>query len=302
MTVRGAAWFAAMLTVLVAGCTSHGAGSDGPEQSGHQSGAGSDSSPGEVPTPTVLRRDFQISYQLDGATEAAVSVPISPPVGMVWRSHVDTGTAVSAGDRIGKWSVDPAWQAALTVGARTSRIDAARLAVLGNDPAAVTSPVSGVVQLSDTDGVSVAAPGIDVVVAITGIQQLRLSSVVIQAQATVETVVGQRTVACDYVWTGESRPSSGDTVAAASLRCRLPRIVETAPGLRATLHVTSRVIPDAVVVPDMMLGQNATGYTVTIVENGAKTTVPVDVGPSDGVVRVIISELPVGATIVPPDQ
>lgn len=284
----------------VAGCTSN---TTAPGQTtGAAAETDSSQTPEEVPVPVVARRDFQIAYQLDGATEASLQVPISPPVGMVWVSYADAGTEVSAGDRIGQWDVNPSYRAALAVSAKTSRVDAARLAHLGDAPNTVNAPIAGMVHVAESDDVSVAAPGMDVVVPITGIQQLRLSSVSIDASASVETVVGQRTIPCVDVWIGNAPSDAEGVDASGSLRCRLPQIVETAPQLRATLHVTSQAIKDSIVVPDVMLGQDATGYVVTVIEDGKKTTVPVEVGPSDGVVRVITSKIPLGAMIVPPSQ
>lgn len=297
-------WLAIALSALVAVSCTGPATSTGPPSTPTRPDAASVSDRGEAPSAVVAKRDFRIAYQLEGQTAASPGLPLNPPTGMVWRPHSAAGATVEVDDNVGQLEVDTAFRSALQISAKTSRIDAARLAKLPDRPRDVTAPVAGKVQVSDSGDVTIAAPGIDVVVPITGIQQLRLSSIPIQGAATVETTVGQRTIDCATLWIDPQLSQSAETAknAAASLRCRLPSIVETAPMLRATLHVTSKVINNATVVPDVMFGQNATGYTVTIMKDGEKVTIPVDVGPSNGVVRVVTTKLPIGAKIVDPNR
>jgi len=252
---------------------------------------------------TVARRDFQIAYQLNATTYRSTAVPLAIPEGAVWADHVADGTTLTAGQTVGHTSVDPAYQAQLARSAATSRIDAARLRALPALSETITAPVAGAVKVADGQ-ISIQATGIDVVASLTGIQQLRLTAMVISGEAGVETVDGQRSIGCQSLWTvptdTSADPGGAPDAVAATLHCRLPQVVQTAPALRASLHVASPVIPDAVVVPDTMLGYDATGYTVTVRQDGTQTVVPVDVGPSDGVVRVITTPLPVGAQLVAP--
>lgn len=252
----------------------------------------------------MQRRDFQLSYQLEGSTSQSSGVPLIPSAGLRWSRTLPDGSVVRQDEVVGTWAVDPDYKAELTMSAATSRVDADRLKSLGAHAGDVLSPVPGAVRVS-ADLVSVLTKGIDVVVVLTGIQELRLSSLTISGQATVETVAGQRTVSCQALWTEDdvtTDPAATDTGdgISAQLRCRLPQVVETVPGLRAQLHVTSATIAGALVVPDTMLGYDQTGYTVTLRQDGRNITVPVDVGPSDGVVRVVTTDLPVGAVLVPP--
>lgn len=266
-------------------------------------------SPGSSETPSgteslppaaqsvVLQQDFQIAYELEGITVASTEVPVPTGTGLRWEVLPADGTRVGHGDVLGSQVVDPDYLADLTASAVSSRIDAARLAALPPGAVDVVAPIAGVGRVRE-ESLVVEASGYDVVVPITGIQHLRMSSLDLSATAHVETVTGRRTVPCQALWTTER--AEGDS--GAELRCRLPRTVETAGDLRAFLSVASATIDDAILVPEIMLGYDSDGYTVTIRVNGSEETIPVDVGPGDGVLRVVLTALPVGAELVRPSS
>jgi len=251
----------------------------------------------EKPRATVLQRDFALDYRLDATTADGVPITLDGPRGTRVVPTVKDGTPVEAGDQVARVEVDRAYRAELAAAAGTSRIDAAALDALEEAAGVLRAPVAGVVDHA-CGHLTLAATGTDVVTPLSGLQDLRLRALDIRADATVETVVGQRDVACAHVWVVPDL--DGDDESTATLRCRLPRTAETAPGLRAGLAVTSEVIADATLVPNAYVGSDHSGYVVTVVDGGTEREIPVDVGPSDGVVRVIRTPLPVGAELVLP--
>ena len=250
-------------------------------------------------TIRVARADFQIAYQLEGATTSSLSVPLTPPNGTAWSAHAPVGSPVAAGGWVGDVVTDPDFRAALAISASANRIDAGRLAVLDKHAPTIVAPIAGTVAVSPQGDVSITSSGIDVVVPLSGVQELRLAAIPINATVGVETAAGQRTFPCSFLWIDPER-SGADGSGTAELHCRLPRIAETSAGLRASLSVNSPLIRDALVVPEAVLGNNEDGYTVTLMQNGTPSVVPVDVGPGNGVLRVIESDLPVGAIVIPP--
>lgn len=245
----------------------------------------------------VQQRDFSIRFRLDGVTAASDLVPIALIPGLVWESPVGAGTMVTAGSVIGTTIVDLDVRDQLALQSNSSRIAAAQLRDLVGASGTVLSPVAGTISSQDGQ-VGVVDAGTDVVVTVTPIQWLRLRFEQLAGQATVETVVGQRTVPCTAMWFVETPSDSADSVV--TLHCRLSSTVETVPGLRAGVQVATLPVKNATVVPNSMIGTDASGYVVTIRDGDGTRTVPIDVGASDGVVRVVTSSLPVGAELVAP--
>lgn len=289
----------AIAAILLAGCSG-----PGPDIAPTASATQAPTDVVDPLIPVVRSADFQLAYRLDGTTQRSdgVTVPVAP--GLQIQTTVATGTLVNSGDIIGKTLIDPAVKAALISRSATNRIDRARLAELETLVGDAVAPDHGTVAIDPAGHVVIASPGIDVVAPLTPLQVLRLSSIAVAAEATVETVVGQRTVPCEATWiVAEAAPSSvsaSNGEETASLHCRLDPSVETVASLRAGLRVTSALIVGATVVPNSALRIEPSGYFVTIVENGQTRDVPVDVTYTDGVVRVVTTDLPIGAELVPP--
>ncbi|MFV0634277.1 hypothetical protein [Demequina sp.] len=253
--------------------------------------------PGDATTRTVYQRDFSLSYKLEAVTATSDGVVIVLAQGLEWEA-IPEATHVTAGQTIGSTQVDSQAREQLEGAEEGVRIAAAQLAALESEAGAVTAPASGPLT-ADEAGATIAVSGVDVTVELTGIQRLRLESMAIHGTASVETVVGQRDIACAALWVEDASDVDG---AAGTLHCRLPATTQTVAGLRATLKLDSDVIEDALVVPDSALGMDDDGYTLTLMDDGDEEVVPVDVGPSDGVMRVILTDVPVGATVIPPDE
>jgi hypothetical protein len=252
----------------------------------------------------VRQADFQITYKLDGVSATSRSVGLLSNQDLRFVPRVDAGTTVSRGQTIGTAAIDAGVKAALEAGAPHSSIDMGLLERLRGLEGLIAAPVAGVLTL---DGVRpvVSSPGIDVVVPLTPIQDLRYQSLRFVGEASIETIVGERTVVCEAIWTqapqGDEESEDGPPAESAELHCRLPNHIETAAGLRARITLTSELIPEAVVVPDAFIGYDETtdGYFITVLEDAQNVVVPVVVGATDGVVRVITSDVPIGAKLVP---
>jgi hypothetical protein len=251
---------------------------------------------------TVQQRDFQIAYRLEAQTVRSEAVPLPLPEGFVWAELPEPGSQVYDGDLVGTIELEREFHETLARSAETNRVDAARLDRLGSMSTEIVAPVSGPLIVTG-DQVAIGVSGIDLVVPLTGIQVLRLRSTEPLGQASVETVAGQRTVGCRHLWVEDARGDSGsEGESPAHLRCRLGPTVETAAGLRAGLQVTSPTVEDALVVPNAMLGLADDGYVVWVREDDRVREVPVDVGVSDGVVRVVTGDLGVGMDLVDPSE
>jgi len=160
------------------------------------------------------------------------------------------------------------------------------------------APVAGLVVEGDR-GSSVAAWGIDAVIELTAIQDLRLQGVELQGSATVETVLGVRSIACVALWVD---PADVEVGSPARLHCRLPASTETVPGIPVTVRVQSLLMADVIAVPNVYFGfdPDSDAYTLTYVYDGQELTVEVDVSVTDGASRVVLTEIPEGATILAP--
>lgn len=141
-------------------------------------------------------------------------------------------------------------------------------------------------------------PGVDVVATISPIQYLRFLSTTFEGTARVETIGGPRQVECLALWARTVDDATAD--AAAELSCRLPPQVETAPGLRAEVTITSTPLEDVLVVPNVFIGYDAHAdqYFVQIARAAGPVRVPVQVGLTDGVVRVVTGDLAAGDQLV----
>ncbi len=256
------------------------------------------------PPVTVVRRDFQIRLSFDAQTVAGSSVVLSPHPGLAavvpsWQRMAEPGEV------IGDLRLAPAVVAASQ--AAPGAVTDAQLALLRGQTGRLKTPVVGAIRHQGA-GPVIDAPGIDLVAALSGLQDLRFRSAAFTGNATVETVLGQRTIPCAWLWlaapaTDGSDTQAGESQAGSQLHCRLPASAETAPGLRGRLTIASAPVKDAIVVPNRYLQYRpkADSYTVSVHRGDAVTRVKVAVGATDGVARVVTSKLWVGAELVLPE-
>ena len=215
-------------------------------------------------------------------------------------------SAVAKGQAVGEAAVAPDIREALEAGAENSSIDRSRLEQLFALEGPLTAPVGGVLAVED-DLPVVRSPGINVVVDLTPLQELRYQSIAFTGRAVIETVIGERNVPCLAVWVKKTEilePDPFSPRGASELHCRIPSHIETAPGLRAQVRLASQLVEDAVVVPNIYIGYDETtdGYYLNIFDDGATSRLPVVVGVTDGVVRVITTPVLIGAELALPQS
>lgn len=286
---RGRAGGLALVLALLAACTS-------PQQPRGPSGPSPTGTRGISDTSAVVRRvDLRVRYVLEGVSEESSGVQVLWDRRFAFVPSPRVGTQVTAGQPLGRSRVAPELDRTLEARARTSSIDASALDQLRSLEGRILAPIDGILALDGGRPV-IRAPGIDVVAELLPLQYLRYRTMLFSGVASIETIIGQRSVPCAALWV---EISAGGT--AYQLRCRLPAYVETAAGLRARLILTSKVYRDVVVVPNFYVGYDRKhdGYYVNIIEDGVERRVPITVGITDGVVRVVTSDLPVGATLAP---
>ena len=292
MTLRRRWGFAVLAMSLLSACS---AGSPGPADQAEQGAAQPDA---VADTVTVRRGDLRLEYTLDASTAGGTRVGLVPNARL--RFVPADGPAprqVRRGQRIGALRVTPAAMAALTTA--TGEGAASALANLRAQQRDVDAPIDGTLR-QDGDAASIEAAGIDAVASLSPIQYLRYLSVPFSGTAHVETVLGPATVRCAALWSVPTAEASNDT--AAELHCRLPSYVETAPGLRSTITVTSRTVKDALLVPNLYVGydEQAEKYFLELARGQSTQRVFVHVGPSDGVVRVVRGEVAAGDRLARP--
>lgn len=254
----------------------------------------------DEPVGRLERRDFRMSYRLDGVTvdsdrlllDVRDGLELTPVDGM------SEGTVVAEGTVVGTTRVEPGRVDALEQDAQRSSMDAATLAALRAFEGEVVARATGRLDLASSPP-AIVAPGIDVTAPLTPLQGLRYASTRFDGTATVETVVGQRRVPCTSVWVAST---SGAERTERTLHCRLPARAETTAGIRAQISLTSATVPDALVVPLLFLEYDETtdGYVIHVQQDDGVTTFPVVAGPTDGVVRVVTTDAPVGSVLVAP--
>lgn len=252
------------------------------------------------PVGRLERRDFQMSYRLDGVTADSdrVLLDVRDGLELTPADGVVDGVMVTDGAVIGTTRVEQSRAAALEQGAQQSSMDGATLAALRAFEGEVVARATGPLDLAGSPP-SIVAPGIDVTAPLTPLQSLRYASTTFDGVATVETVVGRRQVPCTSVWVA---PTAGADGNGRTLHCRLPARAETTAGLRAQIALTSEVVPDALVVPLLFLDYDEAtdGYVVHVQQDDDVVTYPVVAGPTDGVVRVVQTDAPVGSVLVAP--
>lgn len=286
----------AMLAVasftILAGCS----GDDEPTGSAAGPGTAPPSSTADTAL-TVQPSAFEVTYRLDGIVASSPVVGIDVPPGTQFTPAVTSGTHVLEGGRLGSLEIVETADDRLGGTVEESR---RRLAMARSGE--VTAPVAGTVQV-DGGAARVETAGLDVVVTLQPLQELRYRALEFSGTATVETVLGQRQSECMAVWL-EALPAASDdadSVATSAVHCRLPPHVETAAGLPAVLTLTSSRQADVIAVPLIYIGLDATGqdYIARIREGAAVVDRAVVVGVTDGVRRVIAEGLESGDALIP---
>ena len=231
---------------------------------------------------------------------SAIDLLSNPQLSFV--PSVANNSAATQGAKVGQAIVDPSVQAALQAGATASSIDRSELGQLSTLQGPVVAPVSGIFALVGGRPM-LEAPGVDVTVGLLPLQYLRYQAIPFSGQATIETVVGQQHVPCAAVWVEPVDPSSSTASSGMPyvLDCRLPRYVETAAGLTGQVTLSSPTYSNVVVVPNLYIGYDTAtdGYFVNISVDGKPQMLPISVGITDGVVSVVTSAAPLGATLLP---
>jgi hypothetical protein len=230
-------------------------------------------------------------------------VGLSLPDNTRFESLVRAGGQVRTGARIGRLVPDPGVVTTLSQAASTSTVARSQLVALRQRVGYVDAPVDGRLGSAGSRHF-IESTGLDAVVPITPLQQLRYRSMTFAGTATLETVFGQETVPCESVWLESSGGVLGDQETQpgeAELHCRVPADVESAPGLPLTVTLTARTMHDVLAIPAIYVGLDHEGrnYVVRARRGDHWTNIPVVVGPSDGVVRVIVAGLTTHDVLTP---
>lgn len=248
---------------------------------------------------TVRPGVFDVAYRLDGSVSAGTSVGIDIPSGTHLEPSIASGSRAQTGQSLGELRAADSGDGATegTVARSQRELVAARLR-------SVAAPVAGRATVSETSA-RVEKNGLEVVVPLKPLQELRYRGAAFTGQATVETVLGQRTSPCVAVWIETSdaqpEPAEGPAAAGASIRCRLAADIETAAGLPAVLALRSERLEGVLAVPLIYIGLDQTGenYVVSAQEGTTWVERQVVVGATDGVRRVVTSGLAPGDVIAP---
>lgn len=254
---------------------------------------------------TVKKSVFQVTYRLDGSISSSRAVGVDVPTGTEFESTTRSGTPVQKGEPLGSLRAISAESDVPGVGtvAKSQRLlVAARLR-------SISAPLSGLVRLSPSSA-RVESPGLDVVVPLKPLQELRYRGMNFTGKATVETVLGQRDSTCIAVWIERvavpngSASETGETTASSAVHCRLAADLETAAGLPAVLTLTSQQLADVVAVPLIYIGLDKAGenYVARVGQGNSYVERSIVVGATDGVRRVVAAGLAPDDVIVPVTQ
>jgi hypothetical protein len=213
---------------------------------------------------------------------------------MLLRTVLKDGARVVPGQLIGQLRMVPQMRDSLSTSAARSTVAASQLVALQSREGDVLAPLSGTLALADGQ-VRVLSGGIDAVVALNPLQGLRLQTTTFTASVDVEDLFGYRSAACTAWWVQQA--DSGP-----ELHCRIPSDVQTAAGLPATARLTAPA-QDAMAVPARYIGFDpADGGSYFVTKPGAAggppQRVPVVVGATDGVRRVILSGVAEGDQLI----
>jgi hypothetical protein len=247
---------------------------------------------------------FEVTYRLDGVISKSTSVGIDIPSGTSFAPSGASGSEVKKGQSLGALVAERSH----ADGTQEGTVARSQRALVATRLRSVPAPLSGRAMLS-TASARVEQDGLDVVVPLKPLQELRYRGMNFSGQATVETVLGQRTSPCVAVWIDTAvtgpEPAEGGAAASASVHCRLAADIETAAGLPAVLTLTSQRLDDVLAIPLIYIGLDQTGenYVVRAREGTAWVERRVVVGATDGVRRVVTSGLRPGdvvSAVAPP--
>jgi hypothetical protein len=241
----------------------------------------------------VKRQSFSFTYRLDALTGASETIGFAVPGNTVLRDAADDGTSVSVGDPIARVEANPKVSVFLREQSKAGTVQESRLHGLVQ-PFVLRAPVAGRI-VGASGSVRIAAAGLDVSATLNPLQELRLRAQPLSGKALVETAFGQRKTRCHAMWFTHAEDRS-------QLHCRLGQDVETVAGLPAVLVVTSRTIPDALVIPGIYISSDNAGnnYLAWVSKDGRAVAHPVVVGPTDGVRRVIVKGIAEGSVVLMP--
>ena len=232
---------------------------------------------------------FTARLRLTAAVSESRTVAVDVPDGMRFVPSA-MPSRVARGKMVGRLQIEKAVLKDLQLAAPASTVAASRLEQLRRRETAVNAPVAGTLSLKRARP-TFRSTGLDVLTPLSPLQLLRYRGFVWSGIAGVETVFGFRSVTCLAVW-ADVNPEGG-----ASVRCRLPDGVETAPGVTATLSLTSEPI-DCVAVPTRFVGYDAKSQNYFVLpEEVDGEPIPVVVGPTDGIRRTILSNLGAGLVL-----
>lgn len=242
----------------------------------------------------VRRTNLKLEFTLDAATAGGSAIRLSPHPRLKFRPNRDlVDQIVRSGESIG--TLEPVNGDGTAEDAKAGT----GVTAIGSLAGSVEAPTRGRLVRADAN-FAIEAEGLDVRASLSPIQYLRYLSMPFRGTAHVESVLGPTSEACTAMWL--ELVDSPSNEAAAVLTCRLPSHVQSAPGLRATLTITSDEVRDVLVAPNRSIGYDETtnSYYVVLTRGDGLARAPVAVGATDGVVRVIEGDVSDGATLGDP--
>jgi hypothetical protein len=256
-------------------------------------------------TDLVVRRTtFTVVYRLEGATEISEAIGIDIPVGMALTSSAEAGRQVTRGGLLGRLGIRPEVQRQLEDASRQGTVGVSRQAALRERERQLRVPATGILTMSPGRRPTIASIGLDATVPLAPLQELRYRGMTFVGEVTLETLLGERRVACGAIWIEgpevATDPASG-SAGRSSVHCRLPDDVESTAGLPVTLTLTSAEHPHVVAVPSVYIGLDRSGdnYIARVRQAGGWVDRPVVVGATDGVRRIVVSGLKPGEVVTP---
>lgn len=263
--------------------------------------------PVKAATPTqdvvgvIHRANFRITYVLSATLENGILVQLVSNPLLLLVPSISPNTTVMRGTVIGTTIIDPTMTAQMS--SATNTVAQSELVQLQSLLGPVVAPMGGI--FTDSSGTpAIESPGVDLVAGLLPVQYLRYQAVQFAGTSSIETTIGQQDVSCAAVWVEPAAGSSSNPNGSQDpyeVHCRLPPFVQTAAGLTAQLTLTSQMLNDVIVVPTVDIGYHSdSGYYLRVWDGGHVTTLPVTVGVTNGVLTVVTSQVPLGASLAAP--